>query len=160
MIQNLHFRPAAPEDCTLVYAWFQDPITRANSYSNNPVSLEEHTRWFETRIQQTQAPYLMFYGENQPETLIGQVRIDMKAEGPVIGINLAPEHRGRGYAAPMLRMAAEYFCKNNLHHTPIRAWIMDHNTASRKAFEAAGFSFDHGAMVSGIPSRLYLYKPQ
>lgn len=155
MHHNILFRKAAPEDCALVYAWFQDPVTRANSFSRSQVTFEDHSQWFLSRIQQTDAPYWVFYQAEHPEILIGQVRIDLKAEGPVIGINLAPEHRGHGYAAIMLRLAAASFSKQN--KAPIRAWIMNSNTASGKAFTAAGFRFDHEEIIEGIPSSLYLY---
>lgn len=160
MSTTLQFRPVHAGDCERIYQWFQDPVTRANSYSRNEVSFDEHSRWFHTRIQQIQAPYLLFFQQNEPETLLGQVRIDLRNEGPVIGINLAPEHRGKGYSAPMLRMAADFFFQNNKDKTPIRAWIMNHNKASRKAFEAAGFVYDHSESISDIPSALFLFKPQ
>jgi RimJ/RimL family protein N-acetyltransferase len=159
MMPELQFRRALPQDCALVYGWFLNPRTRSNSYSSNPVSLEDHTRWFEQRIGQMEAPYLMFSTAEHPDELIGQVRIDLKPEGPVIGINLAPEHRGKGYATPMLRAALDFFYQQHQQNIPVRAWIMNQNTASQRAFTAAGFQFDHASEVAGIPSALYLYQP-
>lgn len=158
-MNELHFRHANEADCALVYKWFQDQGTRENSFSKDEVLYDEHSVWYQNRINQKESPYLIFWIHEEADMIIGQVRLDQRPEGPVIGITVAPEHRGKGYASLMLRAAVNYFYEQYKINTPIRAWIMNKNIASQRAFTDAGFKFNHSADVAGIPSSLYLYQP-
>jgi RimJ/RimL family protein N-acetyltransferase len=155
---ELCFRLVEKRDCRLIYDWFTDPITRNNSYSNEIVAYERHEVWFDTRITREQEPFLVFYIKDNPEQMLGMVRIDQNSEGPVIGINIAPEHRGKGYAVEMLQLALSYFYQLHPDSPPVRAWIMKHNAASRQTFVTAGFAKQYDECKSGIPSSLYIHK--
>lgn len=157
MSVSLSFREAQDYDAKIIYEWFCDPVTRSNSYQQEPVSYSIHEAWFYARIRRSGEPFLIFYLSEQPDQLTGMVRIDLKNEGPVIGINLAPEQRGKGYASEMLRMAVAWFYQISPDAPPLRAWIMKKNIASQRAFISAGFVADHDAEIAGIPSSLFLY---
>jgi RimJ/RimL family protein N-acetyltransferase len=156
----LKYRKAIPDDCRMVYDWICDPLTRANSYGPPPESYAAHEAWFMNRISEDSGLYLVFYAENADQDPIGQVRVDVKKEGLVVGILTAPAHRGNGYASEMLRILAGLYHQGQFGNQPLRAWIMDRNMPSRKAFEAAGFRFHSSSVTDGIPSGLYLLKEE
>lgn len=156
----LQYRKPIPEDCRMVYDWICDPLTRVNSYGPPPDSYAAHEAWFMNRIVQNGGLYLVFFAPHASDDPVGQVRVDVKEEGLVVGILTAPAHRGKGYASEMLRMLADIHHQGQFGNQPLRAWIMDRNMPSRKAFEAAGFIFNSSSMTEGIPSRLYLLNKQ
>jgi RimJ/RimL family protein N-acetyltransferase len=59
----------------------------------------------------------------------------------LIGISIAAEHRGNGYAKDMLVLASEYFLEKN-NEFLINAYIKVQNLSSKKAFEKAGFEYN------------------
>jgi len=156
----LEYRKPIPDDCRMVYDWICDPLTRANSYGPPPENYAAHETWFMNRIAQGTGLYLVFFAKNADHDPIGQVRVDVKDEGLVVGILTAPAHRGKGYASEMLRMLADLHHQGQFGNQPLRAWIMDRNMPSRKAFEAAGFRYHSSSVPEGIPSGLYLLKEE
>ncbi len=109
----MRLEPARPEDSLLLWRWRNDPQTRANSRSSDPVSWEEHAKWFKEK----QNIYVAWVP-------VGTVRVD---DGEV-SLTVAPEHRGNGYAAPMIRAA-----------NGVRAWVKADNEPSLRAFRSAGY---------------------
>jgi RimJ/RimL family protein N-acetyltransferase len=155
--KQLDFRNATSEDCDRVYSWVNDPDTRANSYQNNSIEYGDHVAWFHARIDRLDQPYLVFFEVLNPNETVGQVRFDRKPEGLVVGITVAPAHRGKGYAALMLKLAVNHL-RNILNmHEPFHAWIKKGNTPSERAFISAGFSLRREELISGNPSFLYIY---
>ncbi|MCA9563854.1 MAG: N-acetylneuraminate synthase family protein [Myxococcales bacterium] len=47
---GLTARPATRDDLLTVFEWANDPTTRANSFISDPIPLETHTVWFESRL--------------------------------------------------------------------------------------------------------------
>ena len=156
----LEYRKPVPDDCRMVYDWICDPLTRANSYGPPPQDYTAHKAWFMNRIAQNNGLYLLFFADAAPQEPVGQVRVDVKDEGLVVGILTAPAHRGKGYAYEMLRLLADLHQQGQFGNEPLRAWIMDRNLPSRKAFEAAGFRYSSSSVTDGIPSALYLLKKE
>jgi RimJ/RimL family protein N-acetyltransferase len=128
-------RDAVASDAELTFSWANDPETRANSFSSGSIDFGEHLQWWNEKMESPSAKY--FIGELGTQVL-GLVRFDVKEDFSVIGITVAPEVRGLGYAKIMLEVACKrYF---SLFSKPVWAWIKEENHASIKAFERTGFN--------------------
>jgi RimJ/RimL family protein N-acetyltransferase len=112
----LVLRPARMEDAAILFAWRNDPQTRANSLSEDKVWWPEHVAWLRCALDKV----LIAEQDGKP---VGTVRIETELSWIV-----APEHRGRGIGRQMLALVAG------------TARIKRTNIASQKIAEAAGFS--------------------
>ncbi|AGI66654.1 hypothetical protein OAN307_c09340 [Octadecabacter antarcticus 307] len=127
----MRLRPATMADARRLFDWRNDPATRAASVTTVPVSWEDHLTWMEASLSQSRRHLHIAEGDIGP---LGSLRLDDCLEGTELSITLAPEARGRGLAASLLRLATT---EKGLYLARIRP----ENTASRRAFEAAGFQF-------------------
>lgn len=113
------------EDAQRLFDWRNDPLTRAMSKTTEPVEWSGHVQWLERRLSRPEP--LLFIAEVDGAA-IGTFRVD----DDEISYTIAPEHRGRGQATAMLRLAREKFGQ-------LRAEIKSGNAASVRAAETAGF---------------------
>ena len=135
----LTFREANENDTQLYFDWANDPVVREQSYNSNPINFENHKKWFESKINDCSC--LMFIFQNEKKLNIGQIRIQKENnKEALIGISIASDFRGRGYAKDMLQIASDFFLKSNPTFL-INAFIKETNLSSKYAFEKAGFEF-------------------
>jgi RimJ/RimL family protein N-acetyltransferase len=129
-------RPATRGDAELLLAWRNDPDTRAASFQQEPIELEEHLAWLDRRLADPGCALLVVELDDVPS---GSVRLD-REDGDVaeIHISLAPQARGRGLAQLALREASER-AGELLSVGRVRARVKSRNDASLRAFDAAGF---------------------
>ena len=138
----LTYRLAQTADAQLYFDWANDPDTRRQSFTSNPISLETHTAWFTRKLAAPDAFLLVF--SDEADHPVGQVRFertpvaDMPAE-IVISVSVDPSHRGKGIAARMIKQACA-FCQEQWDAVTIHAYIKPENQASVRAFEGAGFT--------------------
>lgn len=144
--ENIHMRLATLEDCMLFFHWKNDPVTLANSFQSEEVSLENHTNWFQRALQNK--ALLLLVGETSDGTPIGQVRFDTEAQKAVVGITVAPASRGKRMGTPLLSAGCAFYWKE-VGPKPIDAYIKTANEASRKTFAASGFIFQETTEVFG-----------
>jgi RimJ/RimL family protein N-acetyltransferase len=149
----LSFRKADISDLLLYFEWANDQAVREQSFQSNKISLENHTKWFNTKINDKDCIMLVF--ENELKEVVGQVRLQNEnAESCVIGVSVAEEHRGKGYATILLIESSNYF----LEYYPkkiIQAYIKNTNIGSIKSFQKAGFSFAKELIIENNKSGLY-----
>ena len=43
-------RPVTMQDAELILEWVNDPLDRANSYSSEPITLDEHLAWLKRSL--------------------------------------------------------------------------------------------------------------
>lgn len=127
----MKLRAANLDDAQLLFDWRNDPVTRAMSLSRDPVTWEGHLAWLKSALA-SPVRSILIAEDGVP---LGTVRLD-KDIRTEISITLAPAARGHGLAAPILRLATDGL-------GPFVARIRPDNIASRKAFEAAGFTYTH-----------------
>lgn len=133
----IYFRAVTEEDSKDLFRWRNDPLTRQSSFNTNEVSWKEHVRWFRDSLANPLRNIFVIL--NDVHEKIGQARFDRTGDSAEIDINLAPEHRGKGYERVSIeRGCARYF--NNFPVTRIIAKIKKPNAASLRAFQNAGFS--------------------
>ncbi len=121
---HLTLRAATQDDAERLFAWRNDPLTRAMSKDSAPLQWDAHLSWLSARL--TREDPALFIVE-RAGLAVGTLRID----GELISYTVAPEQRGVGIATAMLKLARERF-------GPLTAEIRADNAASIKAAERAG----------------------
>ena len=94
-------RPATVADSRQLWAWRNDPATRAGSKSHAEVPWDDHHRWFTASLARTDRILLVV---QDPVGPVGTVRWDLKGERQwEVSITVAPKRRGQNLARPLLR---------------------------------------------------------
>jgi spore coat polysaccharide biosynthesis predicted glycosyltransferase SpsG/L-amino acid N-acyltransferase YncA len=132
----LRLEPARPGDARLVWEWTNDPETRAMSFETDEIAWPDHERWFATQLANPDAR--MFLAATAEGAPVGQVRFARDAAELVIGVSVAADQRGRGFAAPLIN-AGVARARRELARAPIVAYIRPENERSQRAFVDAGF---------------------
>ena len=145
------YRRATINDVKLIYDWSNDPITRANSYSSEPILFENHVTWFSNKLMDKNSYFYIAEFKGYPA---GLVRYEIKGDHAVVGILVGEDYRGKGLATEFLRGSGYFYFKEN--DLPVFAYIKTQNKASIGAFERAGYSFVMEEEVQGFAS--YVYK--
>ena len=127
----MRLRPATMEDAERLFDWRNDPVTRAASVHRDPVAWDDHLAWLEAALADP-SRRILIAEDRVPQ---GTVRLD-GGQRTEVSITLAPAARGHGLATPILRLATD-------GRGPFVARIRPDNAASRRAFEAAGFTYTH-----------------
>jgi RimJ/RimL family protein N-acetyltransferase len=145
----LSYRFAKQEDVDLYYSWANDEVVRQNSFNSNPISYDDHVKWFSEKIKDRNFTFYLFF--NEEDAPVGQVRIEQKADHALIGISIATGQRGKGYGVPMLQLATSHYL---LNHTGIDiiAYIKEENRASFTIFSNAGFKLKDKLDMAGVAS--------
>lgn len=159
-MQGCHFslRPASEDDCETIFQWANDPANRAASFSQQPIAWQDHCRWFAARISD---PDHIFYLAITPEeTAMAQARFALPGnEEAIMSVSLAPDFRGVGLGARLIRQA----CNQAMKDRPVKkilAYIRRNNTSSLHAFTQAGFWRRGDVEVSGQPALAMEYSPE
>jgi len=133
---DVTLRPACEADCQRLWEWRNDPMARAVSFHCEPISYEEHQRWFAQKLRD---PSLrIFIVLDAHGEAVGYVRFNIA--GPQAEISVALDHRqrGKGYGAVAIQRAAEHLLRTGAAQR-IVAQIRPDNPASLRAFQRAGF---------------------
>jgi len=149
---HLTYRFATENDVLLFYQWFNDYEVRKNSYSGNPISLDQHSKWFKEKINDKNVFLLLFLDYSNENYPVGQVRIERIGQEAIISISIDAEYRGKGLATDLLNDACLcYFDK--YPKDKIIAYIKKDNKASIRAFCKASFDVvDESFLYSGTES--------
>ena len=136
--RRLRLRRAGSDDCKLLWQWANDPETRANSFSSEPIPWETHVQWLAAVLADPQCQLLLALdSQDRP---IGQVRFDGADRRPVLSVSIARPFRGMGYGSELIGLAVgELFRQRPI--TAVVARVKPENRASIRAFQKAGFSY-------------------
>ena len=131
--EEIHIRPADICDARDVWSWRNDAATRSASRETEPVPWPEHESWFSRALSESTKTLLIGVDEETREK-VGLVRFDLLESGQrLVGVNVAPGWRGRGYGALLLARALEQ------QSGALVAEIRPENRASIRLFEKLGF---------------------
>lgn len=137
----LTFRKATEADTQLYFDWANDSCVREQSFNSNMIDFENHKKWFKSKLEDESC--LLFIFQNEEKLNVGQIRMQKEnAKEVLIGISIASEHRGKGFAREMLQTASDHFLDSNPNFQ-INAFIKETNLSSKYAFEKAGFEFQN-----------------
>jgi len=146
------YRQIKQEDEGIILEWSNDPVSRSNSFMPNPIAVSEHKAWFKTKLHNPKTFYLI---AEFNQIKVAFVRFDIKENETVIGINVAPHFRRKGFASTIVRECSNIF--KTMFNKRIFAYVKNENLASKKVFEKAGFMFFEETIVEGCPVLIYEY---
>ncbi|HNX68449.1 MAG TPA: bifunctional UDP-2,4-diacetamido-2,4,6-trideoxy-beta-L-altropyranose hydrolase/GNAT family N-acetyltransferase [Candidatus Omnitrophota bacterium] len=132
----IRFQPVRAADRALIYHWSSAPEVRAVSFHSAQILWKEHCRWFNEKLRD---PDCLFLKAVLRDRTIGQIRFDARGERATISVVLAPQYRGKGLAARVLRAAVHQVLRTRSEIKMVDAFIKKENHASVKAFQKAGF---------------------
>ena len=132
------FRSAQADDAKLLWQWRNDPEVRSVSFSQETIELETHQNWLGKRINDPNTRIVIC--ETQDGTKVGSIRFDIADNGTEATMSIIVDQamRGRGLGKAIIKQTCfELFQTTSVN--AILAQIKSGNTASAKAFRAAGF---------------------
>jgi UDP-2,4-diacetamido-2,4,6-trideoxy-beta-L-altropyranose hydrolase len=137
--QILEVREVTERDSAMLFEWANDSQTRSNSFTREMIAWSDHQIWLASKLG---SPTDFLFLVTDGETPLGHVRFSIQSETAEISVNLNPAIRGRRFGARVIRAGVTKFrFVGPRGVTEIHARIRRENTASRKAFDTAGFVF-------------------
>ncbi len=127
---DLRLYPVRRSDSELLFAWRNDPETRAVSFDQAPISWDTHSRWLQLQLADRRVDLLIGWCGGFP---VGQVRLDCREPEAVLSYGVDPDLRGQGFGTALVEQA--------MRRTPreeqrgCRACVKANNAASRRIFQ-------------------------
>lgn len=135
--ESIRLRSAEASDLSLTYRWATDKSVRAFSFNQSGITLEGHTQWFASKLEDNRCLYFIAELDNRA---IGSLRFDMEGEEAIISYLIDPNFHKRGLGVPLLKTCLEAFLKEERKEIKkIIGYVMPENIASSKTFERFGF---------------------
>ena len=132
-MKNIILRRAELDDMMLLYQWVNDPVVRENSFNPAIISLEEHQKWFNEKINNPNEAIFILLIDEQP---VGQVRLSRNQDKMLISYSVASSYRGQGYGKLILKMVEDQI---NDEDIKLIGQVKKSNTASRLIFQSLGY---------------------
>jgi|RhiMethySRZTD1v2_1073278.scaffolds.fasta_scaffold123200_2 UDP-2,4-diacetamido-2,4,6-trideoxy-beta-L-altropyranose hydrolase len=139
---TLAVRPAALHDARTMFAWRNDPASRAVSHDTSELNWNDHLRWVAAVLADPQRCLLI---GRVGAIDVGVIRFDLRADQTAeVSLYLDPELHGLGLGHSLL-LAGEARCREL---TPalrgFEATVRAGNDSSQRMFAGCGYSFREG----------------
>jgi len=133
---KIHLRPAAPEDCELVFGWRNLPEIVHLSSSRREISASEHREWYNSVLIDPNRPMFLIEVSSSP---VGLIRFEINNSNEAeISVYLIPKMTGRGIGALAILKGCDVLSAQN-SVKKIIAKIRRDNSRSIDVFSKCGF---------------------
>jgi len=147
---------ATKKDCNLIWKWANDPIVRSSAFCPDYIPLEEHEKWFDTKLQNPGC--FLFIGYDIMNKPIGQIRFDMIRDGVFeVDVSIDKDYRGKGYGLQLIKKGIDELIKLS-NVIAIESFVKSDNHASKSVFKQAGFFFNGIKVVKGDEVSHFMWK--
>ena len=137
---DITLREATMDDCESIYKWRNAEETRKYIFNSEPISLDEHVKWFRGCLENPKRKILI---AELNGTSVGVLRYDIDGRLAVISIYTLPDIKDYGIGTQLIRTGSKWL----RHHLPdvhkIQAEVFPENAVSKKAFVNAGYTEHH-----------------
>lgn len=138
MTEAVVVRPAGPDDAYALWVWANDAGTREASFGREPIAWADHVAWLGRVLGDTTHGVLIARtGDGRP---VGSIRFDTPDGWRTARLSyvVAPEARGRGISAPMVRAGVEWALREH-PGAAVFARVMESNERSLRVFRRLGW---------------------
>jgi dTDP-4-amino-4,6-dideoxygalactose transaminase/RimJ/RimL family protein N-acetyltransferase len=142
-------RPATLADANLLREWANDPAVRAASFETGPIDEPTHRRWLEQKLDGGTCGFYIAIADGGGAA--GYARVDIDGAAGELAVSVDAALRGRGYGRQIIAAAAAR-AADEFGLSEIRARVKHDNTASLRAFAAAGFTPNTDTLVWKPPA--------
>ncbi len=100
---KVFLRPVTMEDAHTLFNWSNDPETRKNSFSSEPILWENHLEWLGKKLKsETSNLYILSNGVEE----IGTIRLDFSKVRKIylISYSIGSQFQGKGYGTEILSL--------------------------------------------------------
>jgi UDP-2,4-diacetamido-2,4,6-trideoxy-beta-L-altropyranose hydrolase len=124
-------REVEKKDCDLLFEWANNEDVRKNAISKEPIVLENHIKWFNSKINSLSNKIFILEFNDTP---IGQIRYDKQDEGWLIDYSVDFKYRGLGFGKMLIEKTLSFFKEQK-----IKASVKKENIASENVFRTLKF---------------------
>jgi UDP-2,4-diacetamido-2,4,6-trideoxy-beta-L-altropyranose hydrolase len=131
-------RRAKLEDAYALWLWANDPGTRANSFTREPIAWDAHVSWLDRWL--TDEAKIILVAESRGAQPIGCVRFDSSDgwQSARLSYVIAPESRGHRLAAPIISAALPMLATAG-SGVVVTAEVLEGNESSARVFRSLGW---------------------
>jgi RimJ/RimL family protein N-acetyltransferase len=140
-------RAVTNHDALLLFDWANDNTVRANSFNEEPISIIDHFKWFNNKINNKDT--VIYILTDIYKSNIGQIRVDKVDDFFEIDYSISHFYRGRGFGNKIVQLLLAEF--GNVNYL---AKVKTENIASKKVFINNGFDLQ----IEGDSLFIYLKK--
>lgn len=140
MPPQVRLRAAEESDRDRLFQWRNTEEVRQSSKNQDPIPREVHDRWFSSTLSNPDRVLLVAEHEVGP---VGVLRYDLNSSDALVSIYLVPGQAGRGYGPAILLAGKQWLRQHHPKTRQVNAEILPQNSASRRAFEEAGYKLEH-----------------
>lgn len=136
----IYLREAAQADMDLLFSWANDPLVRKNSFRSDPISYEDHVKWFNRIMEDNNVLQFILLDDDIP---VGQIRLNLCNGDAEIGYSIIADYRGKGYGHRILQLIKQKIQMDYPCIKKLTAKVKPGNIASKKLFENEGYEMKY-----------------
>lgn len=136
-INSFSLRSIRHNDVKTTFDWASSKNVRRYSFSAHEISFDEHTNWFNSKLNDPNCFYYIF--ENVIGNSLGSIRVDMEGDIGVISYLIDPRYHGRGLGTEIIEILEERIIKDCTHVCELVGFVVVDNMASVRIFEKLGY---------------------
>ena len=130
-------RRATVGDLLLYFEWANDEEVRKNSFNPQKITLEQHKKWFEKKINDSDC--LMFIVSIK-ENEVGQIRFDKISDDSFeTDFSIEKNFRGKGFGSDVIKIGTQELFKTRPLIKRVIGKVKKENFPSKKSFLNAHF---------------------
>ena len=134
--EQLSSRLVKQSDCKLLFDWANEPSSRNNSINSKKITWEEHTKWFNQKLNSPKTKMYLFFNQDP----VGVLRLEETNNMLQISFSVDLEQRGKGIGNQMISFALKQFPNSDFC-----AQVLERNINSHKIFLRHNFKFDQSS---------------
>jgi UDP-2,4-diacetamido-2,4,6-trideoxy-beta-L-altropyranose hydrolase len=153
----IRLRQVNERDCYDLWTWRNHPEVRRWSFDKKEIDYRRHVEWFRKKVESNDTQ--IYVAEAEGSEKVGHVRFQREnGDRAYVNINLNPDFFRRGLGNRILRRATLKYLRENRKVVEVRAEILEGNTASKKAFQKAGYRFCQYTLREGKSTAVYKFE--
>lgn len=135
--EKCYLREATFDDTDLLFEWVNDEDARRSAFFSEPISYEEHIKWFEGILRRTDCKQYIYMSDGMP---IGEIRITiLNMSEAEISYSICATKRHMGQGKELLQLIKEKTKEDFPNVDKLIGKVKPHNIASQKTFIGAGY---------------------